>query len=215
MRTFLSRSTAPPMCFKVSVSVRVRPLLVLTLCSRFEGLSANVEQEGYCDDGCFQYVEMSEAGHVTRLSDIPFKVTKSAPNRSRLTMTALFVCFQAILDDSHYYDAKTDVMWVQGSYDLREESERCSKDDADDCLLAIDGSTGKLINATRANDWTVVRVRDSERLSTHVLFFSCLCSTSMRSRFEEMAIFSGLSMDLRDSARYTIEGVSLMSSGPR
>jgi len=60
-----------------------------------------------------------------------------------------------MLDDSHYFDATSNILWVQGSYDLR-TANRCAPADEDECLLQIDTNTGNLISAMWTN-WTIYK----------------------------------------------------------
>jgi len=103
--------------------------------SSFLGFSGNVATTGFCSDGCFQLNEVALSGKVTNYADLPFK---------------------AMMDDSHYYDDSSNTYWVQASYDLREESEWCAPNNADLCLLSVDGLTGDLLSAKWTN-WTVYK----------------------------------------------------------
>jgi len=98
-------------------------------------LTATVETSGYCFDGCFAFSQLEvPGGQYKKIQDIPFK---------------------AILDDSHYFDPTSNVLWVQGSYDLR-TSNRCAPVDSDECLLQIDVNTGDLLSAMWTN-WTIYK----------------------------------------------------------
>jgi len=103
--------------------------------SYVKGLTGTVETSGYCFDGCFAIGQLEvPGGQYKKIQDIPFK---------------------AMLDDSHYFDPTSNILWVQGSYDLR-TSNRCAPADEDECLLQIDTNTGNLLSAMWTN-WTIYK----------------------------------------------------------
>jgi hypothetical protein len=120
------------------------------------GLAPHVDEEGFCDDGCFQIGWLNPvSGTYHGLADVPFK---------------------AMMDDSHFLDKTGNVFWVQGSYDLRDT--HCGPEDSSECLLAIDSNTGKLINATYTPDYTVYKYAqaiNSGQINTWVFGFDSTC----------------------------------------
>lgn len=86
-----------------------------------KGLSPTVTQSGYCDDGCFSLGQLQLSGAYHTISTIPFR---------------------GAMDDSHFIDNATNTVYCQVSYPLA--SQRCSSNDPDLCLLAIDGTTGQV-----------------------------------------------------------------------
>jgi hypothetical protein len=97
--------------------------------SLVQGCYATVEKSGACDNGCFAFASLqTPSGGFQKLQHILFK---------------------ALLDDSHYYDAKSHSYYVQASYDLRPL--KCAPVASDLCLLQIDASTGVIRNATYTN----------------------------------------------------------------
>lgn len=99
------------------------------------GLTPTVTQNGFCNNGCigFGQFDISSKGKYKQVSVLPFK---------------------AIMDDTHFFDSNKNVFYTQASYDLRQGSARCAPKASDDCLLAVDASTGKLLSSTFTN-WTV------------------------------------------------------------
>eukprot|EP01116_Phalansterium_solitarium_P011733 TRINITY_DN2749_c0_g3_i1.p1 TRINITY_DN2749_c0_g3~~TRINITY_DN2749_c0_g3_i1.p1 ORF type:complete len:352 (+),score=147.19 TRINITY_DN2749_c0_g3_i1:124-1179(+) len=93
-----------------------------------KGVSGTVTQDGFCDDGCFQYGDLTTKGKYTKQQLVPFK---------------------AVLDDSHYYDESRGIYWIQASYDLRDTI--CGHVDSDECLLALDATSGALKSAVYTN----------------------------------------------------------------
>lgn len=119
------------------------------LANRILGLSATVEESGYCDDGCFQFGQLELAkGDYKNISDVPFK---------------------EMADDTHYYDTSADVLWVQGGYDLRET--KCGPHDYSLCLLQIDAKTGALKSAVYTN-YTVYKYQYTHASGSTVLAFA-------------------------------------------
>ena len=98
------------------------------------GLTPNVEKNGLCDDGCFQFGALSTStGSYKGLHDIYFK---------------------AMMDNVHYYDTMNNIWYVQGSYDLN-YSHPCAPRDSDECFISIDTINGKMLNAIGPNNYTV------------------------------------------------------------
>ena len=114
------------------------------------GLTPNVEKNGLCDDGCFQFGSLSTStGNYKGLHDIYFK---------------------AIMDNVHYLDRNNNIWYVQGSYDLN-YSYPCAPRDSDECLISIDTTTGKMINAIGPNNYTVYAFTKNQTNLTNVLSF--------------------------------------------
>jgi len=96
-----------------------------------KGMTPTVEEEGFCSDGCFAFGKMNtNSGIYAKLQDIPFK---------------------EMADDSHFFDEKKNIFYVQGGYDLRKLNERCAPVDSDECLLRIDANTGNMLSAKWVN----------------------------------------------------------------
>lgn len=98
-----------------------------------KGVSGTVTEDGWCDNGCFQFGDLTPQGKYTAKQNIPFK---------------------AMMDDSHLYDEDAQVFWIQGSYDLRDQ--RCAPQDSDLCLLNLNSETGAL-NSAKWTNWTIYK----------------------------------------------------------
>jgi len=93
------------------------------------GMAAHVTQSGYCSQGCFQIGTLAPVTGLYRfISDVPFR---------------------ALMDDTHFYDNRTQSYWAQASYPL--STPRCSTHDTDLCLLEISGVNGQLKTVKKMN----------------------------------------------------------------
>ena len=96
------------------------------------GLSGTATQSGICSDGCYQFGELA-------LNDARYAALQNVP-------------FKAVTDDAHFLDVDAKRYYVQLSHDLR--SAPCAPGQADNCMCAIDVSSGALESCTFTN-WTV------------------------------------------------------------
>lgn len=99
------------------------------------GIAGTVTQEGYCSDGCVSWGIQDVANKRYRqIATIPFKEAA---------------------DDASYVNWDTGVFYFQAGYDLRDTP--CAPVQSDECLLAINISTGALINATYTPQYDVYK----------------------------------------------------------
>ena len=97
------------------------------------GLTPNVEKNGLCSDGCFQFGLLNQNGLYKGLHDVYFK---------------------AMMDNAHYWDKESNVYYVQGSYDLN-YSHPCAPRQSDLCMISIDVNNGNTLNKIGPNNYTI------------------------------------------------------------
>jgi len=120
-----------------------------------KGLSGTVTQSGFCSDGCYQFGTMEIGGNYKKLQNIPF---------------------QAVMDDSNFFDSDKSLYYVQASYDLRVNP--CGPDDYSLCLLAIDTTTGNLKAANYTPSWTGYHFHNVKNSDGTVLTWSFSTSST-------------------------------------
>jgi len=80
--------------------------------------------------------------------DGEFSFGQIAPN-SKTYKRLSIIPFKSMMDDTEYYDQKTQTVYVQAGYDKRPQ--RCAPHDYENCFLAIDWNTGALKSAKYTN----------------------------------------------------------------
>jgi len=114
--------------------------------SLLQGISMTVTENGFCFDGCIQFGQLTPTNGK-------YKSTQNLP-------------FKAIMDDSHYLDTTSNTYYVQASYDLR--AKPCAPAQSDECMLAIDTTTGSLTSAIWTN-YTVYKYAQQTDSSGNIL----------------------------------------------
>jgi len=80
--------------------------------------------------------------------DGEFSFGQIAPN-SKTYKRLSIIPFKSMMDDTEFYDKKTNIFYVQAGYDKRPQ--RCAPKDWENCFLAIDWNTGELKSAKYTN----------------------------------------------------------------
>jgi len=113
------------------------------------GITGTVTQDGYCSDACLGYGVQDIARHdYHRLSVLPFKEGA---------------------DDTSFEDETTGTFYFQGSYDLRAQT--CGPASSSQCLIAINSTTGALLNAVYTPNWQAFKFAGKANADGEVLAF--------------------------------------------
>eukprot|EP01116_Phalansterium_solitarium_P011732 TRINITY_DN2749_c0_g2_i1.p1 TRINITY_DN2749_c0_g2~~TRINITY_DN2749_c0_g2_i1.p1 ORF type:complete len:368 (+),score=120.92 TRINITY_DN2749_c0_g2_i1:54-1106(+) len=100
----------------------------LSSAKALRGVSATSTNSGFCDNGCLQYGDLTTKGAYTTQQLVPFGTA---------------------VNNAHYYDAASSTYWLQASGDLR--GTICGQVSSDECLLALDATTGALKSSVYTN----------------------------------------------------------------
>jgi len=115
----------------------------------FHGITPGVTEEGFCDDGCFQYGKQSTVtGEFVGEEYVPFK---------------------AAMTNVAHVDEDNNIFYTQCSYPLN-DTVKCSNNDTDQCLVALDATTGaflssKLMNKVEIYSWAPHPDKDGSMLA--------------------------------------------------
>jgi len=105
----------------------------------YRGLTPHVTQNGFCGSGCFRFGHQDIAtGAFTGFGPLPFR---------------------SVMSDTKLHHEAAGMYYAQGSYPLAEEA-RCSGDDTDQCMFAVNATTGKLVSSKRTSKWVAYKYED-------------------------------------------------------
>eukprot|EP01128_Nolandella_sp_AFSM9_P009347 TRINITY_DN5957_c0_g1_i1.p1 TRINITY_DN5957_c0_g1~~TRINITY_DN5957_c0_g1_i1.p1 ORF type:complete len:375 (+),score=80.63 TRINITY_DN5957_c0_g1_i1:260-1384(+) len=91
------------------------------------GLAATVTEDGFCDDGCIG------------IGTLHFPEGQKKTGKFEWVKNGL--PYKAVIDDAHYYDEQSGVVYSQFSYPLTQEA-KCGTVDSDLCLVGVSTTTG-------------------------------------------------------------------------
>ena len=113
----------------------------------YHGLTPHVTQNGFCNDGCFQFGNQDiEGGVFSGFGPLPFK---------------------SIMSDTRFFHEDAGVYYTQGSYPLTDEA-ACSKVESDSCMFAINATTGAFLWSKKTPEFEVYKYEDALAYPTGV-----------------------------------------------
>lgn len=106
----------------------------------YKGTTPHVTKDGFCNNGCFRFGHQDvESGLFTGFGPLPFK---------------------SVMSDTAFYHEEAGIYYAQGSYPLTQEA-HCSTDETDQCLFAINATTGEFISSKRTKEWVAYKYEDA------------------------------------------------------
>jgi hypothetical protein len=113
--------------------------LALDSAKKLKGLTPHVTESGFCDDGCFRFGEQEITGLQAGLFT---------------GYDAAGVPFKAVMSSTSYYNQPDEIYYAQGSYPLTAAA-KCTADETEQCLFAINAKTGDLISSKSFDNATI------------------------------------------------------------